>query len=81
MNCPHCGRLVYSRLRRACDFCGMDYPEGIRLPDEEIIAIKAEFARAEEERIRVRAEQAAAEEEEEKKRQEWVIHFDPSSMP
>lgn len=68
MNCPHCGRLVYSRLRRACDFCGMDYPEGIRLPEEEIRAIKEEFARADEERIRIRAQKTALEEEEARRR-------------
>lgn len=56
MKCPHCGRQVYSRLRRACDFCGNDYPEGIRLPDEEIQAIKEGFAREEESRIRSHAE-------------------------
>ena len=44
MNCPSCNRLLYSRQRKTCGFCGATLPPEVLLSEDEIAAIKAEQA-------------------------------------
>ncbi len=44
MNCPSCGRLLYSRQHRKCGHCGADLPEDCRLSESEVASMKAEQA-------------------------------------
>lgn len=75
MNCPACNRLLYSRSRKACGFCGAELPAEVMFSGEEIAAIRAEQAAIE---VR-RAREKAKEEEEMKERAgegEWGLKFE-----
>lgn len=37
-HCPSCQRIVYNRRLAACEFCGVEMPEGIRLSPAEVAA-------------------------------------------
>ncbi|MEY4485468.1 MAG: hypothetical protein RL693_2920 [Verrucomicrobiota bacterium] len=63
MNCPSCNRLLYSRSRRTCGFCGAVLPPEVLLSDEKIAAIKAEQAE-----ITLRRAKDKAKDEEERKK-------------
>jgi hypothetical protein len=63
MNCPSCNRLLYSRTRKTCGFCGADLPLEVRLSDDEIAAIKAE-----QEAMAIRRAKDKAKDEEERKK-------------
>jgi len=64
MNCPACSRLLYSRSRRTCGFCGAELPAEMLFSGEGIAAIRAEQVAIE---VR-RAREKAKEEEEMKER-------------
>lgn len=38
MDCPHCNRLLYSRRKKICDFCGGEIPAEMLFTAEEIAA-------------------------------------------
>lgn len=65
MNCPHCDRLLYSRTRETCAYCGGVLPAEFRLSEEEMGKI-AEEKRAME--ARRKRDKAKEEEEREKQR-------------
>jgi len=62
MNCPHCQRLLYSRSRKTCGYCGGVLPPEVLLSEDEVAALKAEQAS-----IDLRRAKAKAKEEEEQK--------------
>jgi hypothetical protein len=64
MNCPHCQRVLYSRSRATCGYCGGALPEECRLSGGEIAALKAEQLAIERRRARMKEE----DEEEEARR-------------
>ena len=37
--CPECDRVIYNRRLAACEFCGADIPEHLRLSPDEIASI------------------------------------------
>jgi len=51
MNCPHCDRLLYSRSRPTCGYCGAVLPAEILLSDAERDRIKQEKAEIERRRV------------------------------
>jgi len=64
MNCPSCNRLLYSRTRKTCGFCGAELPPEVLFSDDEVAAIKTEQAA-----IAVRRAKTKAKEDEEKRKQ------------
>lgn len=64
MNCPHCDRVLYSRTRETCGYCGGVLPAEFRLPETDVRKIQAE-KRAMESRRKL----AKAKEEEERAQQ------------
>ncbi len=34
--CPKCGRPLYNRRRKTCEFCGTEIPAALRLTDRQI---------------------------------------------
>lgn len=65
-HCPACHRLIYSRRRTDCEWCGQPLPEEMRLTAEEITAIDTELDRID----RERAERRELDEKERKAQQE-----------
>ncbi len=63
MNCPHCHRLLYSRRRKTCGYCGGELPDEVRLSEDEITAMKIE-----QQAIETRRALAKEKDEEEKRR-------------
>lgn len=57
VHCPACQRLIYTRRRKDCEWCGKALPEELLLTKEEIAAIDAELARIERERLDRRAQE------------------------
>lgn len=62
MNCPHCRRLLYSRRRGTCGYCGGKLPEEVRLSEAEVAAQRVEMEAME--RRRAQAREKAEEERE-----------------
>jgi hypothetical protein len=47
-HCPSCGREVYNRRRKKCEFCGSELPPSLRLSDAQmayILNLRKEEAR------------------------------------
>ena len=42
MNCPHCQRVLYSRKRKTCGFCGKELPPECLFSEMEMAKINAE---------------------------------------
>ena len=42
--CPHCARVLQSRIAKACSWCGSAIPETLRFSPAEVRKIKAEEA-------------------------------------
>lgn len=63
MNCPHCDRLLYSRLQQKCGYCGAVLPSECLLPEEEVEKLRQE-------QVAIAARRVAAREKEEKEREE-----------
>lgn len=42
MKCPHCDRVLYSRQRETCGYCGGVLSAEFRLPETEVKKIQAE---------------------------------------
>jgi DNA repair exonuclease SbcCD ATPase subunit len=60
VHCPACERLIYTRRRKDCEWCGKPLPAELLLTKEEIASIDAEIARIERERSDRRAEEEKA---------------------
>lgn len=63
IHCPACERLLHSRRRETCEWCGILLPQELRASAEESAAIEAEMKSIEAERAARREDEA-----EEKKR-------------
>ncbi len=63
MNCPSCNRLLYSRTRKTCGFCGAELPPEVLFSADEIAAIKAE-----QEAMAIRRAKDKAKDEEDRKK-------------
>ena len=72
MNCPRCGRLLYSLRRATCGYCGGLLPDEIRLGEEEIAAQEAELKAIGQHRAVAKAKEEK-EREEARKRDGWTI--------
>lgn len=62
MNCPHCDRVVYSRKRGVCGYCGGELPAEMLFSAEEIAAMDAEKQAMERRRLAAHEEEKAEEE-------------------
>ena len=62
MDCPYCHRLLYSRQRLTCGYCGEYLPERVRFSTHEVARIQRELRE-----IRQRREVEKAKEEEARK--------------
>jgi hypothetical protein len=62
-HCPACGREVYLRRRKTCEFCGAELPESVQLSEDEREIVDEQMRELHDRRARDRAE------EEEKKRE------------
>lgn len=38
--CPKCGRPLYNRRRKTCEFCGTEIPAALRLTDRQIAFVE-----------------------------------------
>lgn len=68
MDCPFCKRMLYSRQHEKCGYCGEALPEGFRLSEDEIQAIKSENKAIEERRLITKEREEAEREEVRRKR-------------
>ena len=73
VHCPSCQRLIYTRRRADCEWCGHPLPEELRLSKAEIEAIDAEI----DERDLARGERQALEEKEREKRRQDTAAITP----
>lgn len=67
MKCPHCDRLLYSRQREACGYCGGVLPPECRLPEDEVRKIAKEKIDMAARRKRDKAKEEAERAEQRKK--------------
>lgn len=67
MKCPHCHRLLYSRTRKTCGYCGGLLPDEVRLSDDELGKIAEERLAIETRRKRDKAKEEAEREEQRKR--------------
>ena len=75
MNCPHCNRLIYSRRRKHCDFCGNELPPECLFSEDEIEELDRQRQLLAERRAAFKAK-----EEEEKKKQADGGDLGPTMM-
>ena len=68
MNCPHCNRLLYSRLQPKCGFCGAELPPECRLSEDEAAMLREEMRLIDERRAAAKEKEEEEREEETKKR-------------
>lgn len=63
MQCPYCGRVIYSRQHPLCGYCGRELPLQYLLTRRELANLKTEMEA-------IDARRAAAKEQEEKEAEE-----------
>lgn len=68
MKCPHCNRLLYSRQRETCGYCGGSLPAECRLPEDEVRKIAKERIAMAARRKRDKAKEEAERDQQQKKR-------------